>query len=304
MNDTNKTTLIKCHGTMGAVLDATPIVRRLKAEDPETSIHISTNRRDVFRRNPYINNAHLPHSKAGKVFNLSSNEECFRTKPAVDCFSQEVFGDEHTEKSIYLQFDERPPDIGVDLSTTICVHPARTWPHRTIPLGWWYNAVGRLTDRGWTVAVTGTGSDYRLRPDFYEPRNKNVVVLTGKLRLDEQASLINSCAAFLGSDSGLVNLAHATKVPIVSLLTISNIEMQRRHRFGQLGWGYYPISANVDCTGCWHKFPEIPFECLHQGSEDYLKCVKAFDIDEVVERVTSAALLHKDKNFNAQAKVA
>lgn len=287
--------LVVRDGAMGDVLDTTPIVRRLRLENQKTPIHVCTHHSEVYRENPDIQGVIFHHvvkpDRYSRVINLNMvYERHLRRKPHIDCYSLEAFGDEKTPKTLHFTFNPTPPDLGIDYAQTIAIHPARSWPQRTLPIEFWRSLVVILKERGWSILSLGTEQDWDLS-------GMRLCNTRGSLTLAQQASAINACAAFICSDSGVMMLAQTTSTPVVALLTMTLPYMADRTRFGKLGWGFYPITASIPCVGCTHEQtePNAFFACKF-GHND---CVNHFDAETIAWKAASVARQHKDMDAYA-----
>ena len=288
-------------GAMGDVLDMTPVVRRFRLKNPDTPIHICTQHPEVFRTNPDIQKIRVERFsrwseqvRYDQIFDLNmAQEKHLRNKHSVDCYSLEVFGDEETPKALTLVFDPKPPDLNVDWENTIAIHPAISWPQRTLPIEFWRALIVTLKVRGWNVFSLGTAQDH----DLFGMGIDNG---RGLFTLAQQASIINASAGFICSDTGLMAVAQTTRTPVVSLLTMTLPYMAERERFGKMGWGFYPIVANIECAGCTHeqKEPNTFFECKWTD-ERRNACVTRFNPEAVAWKATAVARQHKERRVHA-----
>jgi ADP-heptose:LPS heptosyltransferase len=281
--------IVRRKAAMGDVLDTTPIVARLKAENPDVEIGVQTLHPEVYKGLDVPINPHWEHFELIDLDGVY--EKHLRKKIPLNCYSLEVFGDEDTVNQVYLAHDRTPCSLPEDLDFDRCIgiYAARTWPQRTLPLSFWQEVIQQLHKRGWQVMILGTNQDHQFQ------EQDGVFDTTGKVSLQRQAFLIDQCAAFISSDSGLMNVANTTRTPIVALMTMTLPHHAYRVRRGVLGWGFYPIVASVPCVGCQdlQDKPVTFFECRWtDGRRNY--CVNAFDPEAVVWKATSVARQHKE----------
>ena len=278
--------LVIRHGAMGDVLDVTAITARLKRDYPKAEIEVETHHPNVFARNPHARGVAHRSGAYSRIIDLNlTQEKWLRNKPSVDCYSLEAFGDEDTPHVLTLSYD--PID---QAHNTIAIHPARSWPQRTLPIEFWRALCIEIKERGWGIVALGTEQDWDL-DDRY------ITNLRGRLSLAEQAAAINSCAAFVCSDSGLMAVAHTTKTPIVALLTMTLPYMAERDRFDKRGWGFHPIVAAIPCAGCTHEQTEVNtfFACKFGTNE----CVTKFNPTTVAWKTIAVARQYQDERNNA-----
>lgn len=264
--------LVKRAGAFGDVIETTPIIERLKREDPDTEIFVETHYARVFDGNPHVTYAgQRPPFGFDRIIDLDmAFERRLRKMPAIDAYSEEAFGDRATPRRLtYYGLPrgmQRKPN-------NIVIHPCRNWPIRTLPLAFWQDVVSTLRTYSKNVVVTGTQQDW---PDTggFDLRD---------LSLPEQVALIGSADCFLCSESGPMILAQVTDVPIVALTTMVPPEHVLHERRGELGWGMKVIHADVPCFGCEYEQNTMVtyFDCMH----GHRRCVTSFDVNRVVGTV-------------------
>lgn len=287
--------LVRRTGALGDVLDTTAIVGRLRRENPDAVIDFVTAHPATYFGNPHVNRvllASAPWSRSAcdRFVDLDGiHEAALRRVHAIDAMSEHVFGDRDTPKVIVLRHDPEPPSwIKTDWSRTVVVHPARSWPQRTLPEPFWVEVISRLDHAGYDVVIVGTAQDWDSLGGFGRFRISNTC---GCLTLSEQASVIHNAQCFLASDTGMINVAFATPTPIVWLGTMCLPWMMEHVRPSvdhfAIGAGFHPIMANVECVGCIHRIdrPVTFAPCQWEGSSEENKCVRAFDPAMVVAKV-------------------
>ena len=279
--------LVRRAGAFGDVLCTTPVVARLRKEYPDYLINIETRHPLAYYLNPHIENimtAAMPEALVGtydRVIDLNgAYEKRLRRVHNIDAYMEEAFGDRGGDRQIVFDFNSEAmpplPPGATSWGRTVVIHAARSWPQRTLPSKWWLSLNTALHKRGFATVFTGTSQDHPIVP-----------MLKGSPR--QQAAVINAAACFVGSDSGLMFLAHATKAPIVGLLTMTGPEFFALDRFGVRGWGFHPIVADIECAGCSTLQTENVeyFPCRFGHN----KCVESFSVEKVADVVEQAALL-------------
>lgn len=296
--------VIQRTGALGDVIDVTAIVKRLWEEDPNRWIFVRTGHPHVFRENlriQAVNPGTLP-EKIDRFYNLDGILESNRAQRAIDLYSREVFGDTLTNYELELFIDNSPhmTPHGLDQDHCIVIHPARTWPSRTLPKEFWRALIYTLGVRGWQVLIIGTEQDWWL----YRPNEmpEHVWDARGQLDFHRQLYVIDRAPAFICSDTGMMAAAQATNACVIALLTISLPWMAERQRHGEIGWGFYPISAGVKCVGCTHLMPPnvTYFKCLHAGTSKEDMCTRSFLPDIVAQHAISKARWHREYGENAR----
>lgn len=275
--------LVKRAGAFGDVLDTTPVIRHLKEKYPEAEIAVQTQYPEVFTGNADVVVAGVEITgEFDQVIDLNmSYENMLRRVPQYDAYMQTAFPDydgvRRNVKNVLAY--GTPPDLGVDWSKTVAIHPAVSWPQRTIAQWWWEVFATVMVFRGYHVVSIGTLKDHSLAcPQVIDTRSK--------LKPHEQAAVLNACRVFTCVPSGPFALAMATQVPVVCMVTMSrpeNISIYERN--GVVGWGVKLLMANIECSPCEGKLdkPVTYFPCARGDN----KCVTLFDPEKVAD-VTEA----------------
>jgi ADP-heptose:LPS heptosyltransferase len=271
--------LVRRTGAFGDVIDTTPIVRRLRAENPDAEIDIDTQYPRVF-----LNSPHRVGTKRDiaydRVIDLNmAYERHLGRVGMVESYMEAAFGDREGSTRLEM-FYGPPPQFGLDWSLAITMHPARSWPQRTLPIQFWVDLANILAKRGWIVLCIGTKQDW----GFHGHR---VLDLRDRFDMQTQASVIGASRAFVCGESGPMLLAQVTDVPIVGLHTMSLPWITARERHGVVGWRFRGIPAPIECAGCAHRLsaPSTYFSC-ERGDN---KCVTLHDPETIADEVESAA---------------
>jgi ADP-heptose:LPS heptosyltransferase len=275
--------LIRRTGAFGDVVCTTPVPRRIKKENPDAVIHFLTQYPGVYEGSPDVERCNPLDTNPedyGRLIDLDlAFERRGRHLHMTDCYFMEAFGD------VGHPCDKQPSMVPVKdqlrfwpFTNKIVIHPARSWPHRTLSQEWWQSLVDILIKRGHVPVVTGTGQDWPLT---------RVIDTRGAFGPRDQVALLNFASVLIASESGVLGgPLHCTDTPAVALLTMGTFEVCAPYRKGRLGTDFYPIYARVDCHGCTTRHgvnvttPQ-QHPCLRQ--DEQFKCVKTFDPEEVVD---------------------
>lgn len=262
--------VVKRDGALGDVIEVTAITRRLREENPEAHICVETHYPWIFRDNSDVDWAP---EKYDRIIDLNGAFEKFLRKlHPIDAYSEVAFGDQKTEHKIYFKSEPLPANLTGILARMpyIALHPATSWPIRTLPRQFWQDVVNQLTLYGYRVVVTGTDRDQALH---------NVIDLRGRLNLAQQARLIKEAECFVCSESGPMILAQTTQTPVVALLTMIVPEHVKHE-----GCGYFTaVRAAVPCVGCALEQPaETTYFDCKLGTR---ACLEAFDVHQVVQAI-------------------
>lgn len=262
--------LVQRQGALGDVIEVTAITARLREENPDATIDVETAYPAVFQGNPHIS-ATFASGEYDRTIDLSmAFENAMRKLHPIDAYSRVAFEDSATPHRLEFAWD-KPSQFLLNIvgERGVVIHPARSWPIRTLPQEWWQQLVDLLKARDYRVIVTGTAQDWPLR---------NVTDLRGSLSLAGQAGLINAACCFVCSESGPMILAQTTKTPIIAHLTMVPPE----HVIHE-GANFTAVQADVPCVGCAAEQPEKTtfFGCRYGHSD----CLTAFDAHEIAALV-------------------
>ena len=268
------TIVVRRTGALGDVILVTPVLRRLRQENPDRLIRVETAYPDVFKGNDAlaIPPTHCALAPA-KLINLDMAYERRPHMHIVDAYMQEAFGDsgDPAQKQQCLTFSRRPIFNSGPKHRYVAVHAAVAgWSNRTLPRTTWVHVVQLLQLEGFWPILVGTERDNidAQVTRFFTPD------------LSAQATLIASCACFIGSDSGLLHVAGATATPIVGVFTCAKPEYRLPWRGGALGGGCEGVAPDLDCVGCLARVPPpITVESCERGD---LACVGAVKPEAIV----------------------
>lgn len=273
--------LVKRQMALGDVLCATPIIRRLREEYPDSEIFVQTNYQALFEANPHINGVNVPAQDYDNFIDLDMAHETRRAIHAIDAYMEVAFGDygdAHTNKDIV--YTPREELRVVDKSyKCITIHPNASWQNRTMPNNWWDQLVKGLNAEGYLVVVLGTHIDYL-------PQGR-VIDTRSKLNIKQQCSMIEQSAAFVCGASGLFILAGATHTPTIVPMTINTPETCLPWRQNVLGLGFFPLNADVPCFGCNAEQGAVTFVGCRSSKKDQAlgdyACIKTIDVNQAIE---------------------
>jgi len=262
-------------GALGDVILTTPIIRRLRRENPTASIGVLTAYGDVFANSPHLDISALADPQNVRHIMLDLAYERRPGLHIVQAYMQEAFGDlgEPDDLQQELFFPRHDP-----LSAKqhyVAVHAAVAgWANRTLPRATWRAVIDGLRKAElWPVLV---GSPRDLIPDYPVTAFLSSNVLA-------QASFIDTCACFVGSDSAMLHVAGATDVPIVGIFTCALPWLRLPYRQGKLGGNCMAVVPDLDCIGCLHERPPpVTTEACQRGD---MLCVSSVDPDEIIAAV-------------------
>lgn len=186
--------LVRRSGAFGDVIDTTPVVRRLREENPDAEIDVDTQYPHVFLNSPHRLGFRRDIAY-DRVIDLNmAFERNLRRVGIVESYMEVAFGDRKGSTQLEMVYGP-PPQFGLDWSLAITMHPARSWPQRTLPAQFWVDLANILAERGWIVLCIGTKQDWGFK-------GHRVLDLRDRFDMQMQASVIGASRAFVCSESG------------------------------------------------------------------------------------------------------
>jgi len=269
---------VKRSGALGDVVLTTPIIRRLRRENPDAVINMYTAYPDVFAGNLHLVTPDDPFPQPSRLIDLDLAYERLPEAHIVQAYMLEAFGDvgQPADLTQELFFPDRT-FFSRDRKY-VAVNPTIAgWANRTLPRSTWVSVVNGLRKAGLWPILVGTPHETRLDCDVSQFTSMDIQTI---------ARFIHACAAFVCSDSGLLHVAGATKVPIVSVFTCAKPQTRLPWRNGILGYQCTAIVPDLDCVGCLlRRPPPVTTEHCERGD---VACVAAVHADEIVEAVVAA----------------
>ena len=238
---------------LGDVIIATSLLPAIRKKHPDAHLTFTTLYPDVIEGNPFVDAV----VKADKPLDGFDETIVFTYELTPDekfvdayahCAGVEV--DDRTPQ-IYLTADELAHanavlrEAGIDLARPICgYHLAGGWPIKDWPLDYFADVTRKLEAIGMQVVVLGEKAD---------PPVSFGTDLRGKTNLRSVAAVISKCAMMLAVDSGLMHVATALRVPVVSLFGCTDPEMILPE------WALRDVLAtDIVCRGCRHRQRPVP----------------------------------------------
>ena len=279
--------LVRRIGALGDVILTTPIIRRLREENPGADIGVQTAYPDVFKNSPHrlvmahpVNPPYAWTLEGGvdRLFDLDLAYEVKPHKHIVQAYMMSVFGDNGEPEQLQQEIFFRPTLKFNSAKRVIALHAAKAgWRNRTLPERTWLSVIEKLRGLGgYEVVLVGTGKDAL-------PKSKCAVYLTGDIAA--QTAFISRCAAFIGSDSALIHAAGATDVPIVGVFTSALADTRLPWRKGIPQHRCVPVlPRDMPCFGCLTRRPApVTTEFCERGDTACVDAVWAEDIVDALQ---------------------
>lgn len=159
---------------------------------------------------------------------------------------------------------------GLTARPLIAIHPLAKWPTKNWPKENWVRLAEGLTEKGASVAFTGSPAD--------DPAVQGIVAqirdgtrvrnLAGKTTLKELAGLFSRADLVVSTDTGPMHVAAATGTPLIALFGPT-----APWRTGPYGDGHEILRPEIDCSPCFQK------TCAT------MECMKTITVEEALEAV-------------------
>lgn len=253
-----KVIAVKRTGALGDVLLTTGVIRKLKEENPDHSIVVSTHCEYVFRNNPHVSRCVknlVEVSSAEKIFDLDLCYESNPKTPIIQTYAERVFGrpdlnydfkpELFSSQADYDSLYAKMSGFATPENKIAVVHMAVGWPSRTWPRQNWNEVTKSFASNGFKVVVVGRGGDFK--SDLYA----NVLNLNDNLSIHEIRELCKRASVFIGMDSGLMHVAMTTNCPVVGIFTVANPDYRIFNREGKTT----ALVPRTQCRFCLHDVP-------------------------------------------------
>lgn len=138
-----------------------------------------------------------------------------------------------------------------------CVHAGATAPSRRWPPARFAAVADGLADRGLRVVLAGVAGEQGISGDVAALMRHPAVTTVGATDLGALGALLAGAAVFVGNDSGPAHLAHALRIPSVTVFMAGDVARwaafdRRRH---------VALQAGVPCQPCPHQVCPIDLRC-------------------------------------------
>lgn len=285
------TILVKRRAALGDTVMSTGVVRELyKQHDGKCRITVETENPLVYKNNPYIadlrNWGEVNPTDYDVVYNLDDAYELNPANHFVDSMFNRVFGhnltkldrspDLHTDENDRLLVDADIKEIDAPF---FAVHMRRWhWELKNISVDVWCDIFAKVfserTDH--KIVLVGGPTDFGLEHPL-------IVNYNARYTPQQLMHFLNSAKCFVGIDSGPFQIAGASNVPIVGLLTHISPEHIMPQRKLDYMWRATAIQADVPCVGC-NVRQQLPIRQIVCEHGDY-RCNKSWDTDKIAKTI-------------------
>lgn len=283
--------LVKRRAAMGDVVMTTGIVRELyKKHNSNCAITVETEFPLVYKNNPYIvdlrNTGECNPADFDVVYNLDDAYELNPENHFVDSMFFRVFGTDT------VKLDRRPelfPDaedrakVDADVaeigSPFFAIHMRNWhWALKNIDIDTWVDIIAKVfserTDH--KIVLVGGPTDYSLEHPL-------VVNYNAHYTPQQLSYFLDNAKCFVGIDSAPFQIAGASGVHIIGLLTHNKPEYIMPIRKFDNNWRNTAIQASVPCVGC-NVRQVRPIRGIACEHGDY-RCTKTWDTDRIAQAI-------------------
>jgi hypothetical protein len=297
--------LEECNG-LGDLICATPTIKKLH-DSYQRKIIVLSKMPELFKMNPYVeasykatsvdmswfrknaimhNSFYLVGKKDERGVEMKHNMMDIRQFHAIHLGF--MLGEDEME--CYYRPLEEP--INQIEGKYVVIHPVNSWPNRTWSQDNWLKLSEELIKLGFKVVAIGKDSSETGFFNVDKPvhdMGDNITNLMNKTSISQTWHIINSAAAVITMDSGILHLAGTTQTPIIELGSPINPEFRRprrknsKHIYVRGGCGlhcssnmkyaleYWPTIDYVQpLIGCLEK--KETFEC-HPSVEQVIQAI-------------------------------
>jgi ADP-heptose:LPS heptosyltransferase len=164
--------------------------------------------------------------------------------------------------------EQKLEEAGVDPGRAVLLHPARSWPSRTLPAETWQELVGLIKDAGLQPVVIGKDLPSPINDPVDDKsmiRLKGTIDLTGKFSVLETIEVIRRCKYLVTMDTAPVHLAASSDINIIGIFTIIHPEYRLPYRrdpsTGEVSQMHktWLVNKKLECLYCADKtFSAMP----------------------------------------------
>jgi FkbM family methyltransferase len=313
--------------SFGDTLSSTPTLRYL-SKSHQSKINIVTHNKQVFNRNPYINNllsfdeyeqiktendlVYESFTNAGKI-DKNGIEKKFSHIDIRQLHSMDL-GFQLQPENMFYDYFPSPFNLNVVLPETyVVLHVTSNWPNRTWDKKNWQKLINWLSDNQIFTVLIGSGyreelhssySDKPLDKECPEFDNLYGIDLTNQGTMSDMWWVINESMCIITMDSGPLHLAGTTDTHIIQLGSAINPKLRAPFRNGTQDYKYDFIGGtcsifcnsdlkyNVKYWGDINHVPPQPY-CLEE--KPTYECHP--QLDSVIEKVNKVLVKFKHKPY-------
>lgn len=269
--------LLKRRMALGDVLMLTPIIARMKAENPNREIDVETEYPAIFRGNPNVRSAYQgggpSYDQFDRVIDMNLAYELAPEKHVIQAYQDKAGLNGFAPRELPLCLSIYPNAIEHDIASRM-LGSSQKWAALHLGPG---NVVGRTVPTRLLAAV-----EKHLKSQGWSV----LWIQGGTYSLHVLAALLQQCRLFVGADSGPMHLAQAAQIPAVGIFGA----VDPKHRLIP-GVPYFRgVTAperEVGCLGCHHVYepPMTGSKCLRHGSPQNNLCMEKLRVEDVIQAI-------------------
>jgi ADP-heptose:LPS heptosyltransferase len=146
--------------------------------------------------------------------------------------------------------------------------PGAAWKGREWPTDGFAEVANRIVERyGIKILILGSRADESVASNVASTMRAPCVNLVGKTRLRELAALLESCAFYIGNETGPLHMAVAAGIP--TLCIIGGGHFGRFYPYGDLN-RHRMVCKKMECFNC-------NWKCIHET----VRCIQEITVEDV-----------------------
>jgi ADP-heptose:LPS heptosyltransferase len=283
--------LVRRRAALGDTIMSTGVVRELKLQY-DCEIDVATEFLEVYKNNPHIRNiyhtSNMPEAGNYDLYiNLDDAYEYNPTTHYVDNYFYRAFGSIDRNKSVELFPDEYDLKYVNEFRTKhnlekyIVIHIRQWyWPLKNLSINTWLEILIKLFTHTVDIKIVCVGSPM---DGFID--HPLIVDGRGNLNVQQSKLLLDDAVCFVGTDSGPMHIAGASRTHIIALQThlLPERILPYRVHFDRPGHNCTAVLSSVECVGC-NDRQQRPVRQVECEPGDY-RCVNNFDAEKIAKNI-------------------
>jgi len=168
---------------------------------------------------------------------------------------QRLDTDKKNEKQVIKQFNIKKTLCNIAIAPFVRFGPAKMWSINN-----YEQVISGLKKYKKNVRIFLIGTEEDKKQNFSWAFIKEIRDLRGKTSLKQVCALIKNMNLFIGNDSGIMHVADAFDIPIISIFTSTSYKWT-----GPLSKKAHVLSSSIDCAPCFNKKCRFGhYKCLEE----------------------------------------
>ena len=290
-----KRLVVQRTGAMGDVVWTTPLFKFIRDQGFTGELVAATHYPEVFRNNPHVSVVCVPEDLQWYLdfdeevlldldWAYESDRQQHKHLLQAYCEKLHVYWKAVSSQPLlypspndYKCASATCVDVWKDSKGVVVIHAAATSPDRIWSCLRWEKLTDYLLSDEFSVICVGSANDYHLQP------RAGVADLIGKTSLLQTTALISAATAFVGSDSGVANLAFSTQAPSLVLYGMAH----PASRLPQNSTKHFGITAHAcSCIGCIEKLAvKAPPLCHERPRAMCMDLISVTDVIDALQEI-------------------